>query len=62
MDSEMVRLSEAAKQRGCSPDTLRRYVIAGLLPAIRTPGGMYLVKLDDVGRLFSPVAAGQGAK
>lgn len=43
---------EAARLLGVDPSTLRRYVAAGKLPAIRTPGGHHRYPLSVVRRLI----------
>lgn len=53
----LLSLREAAALIGVSPDTARRYVKDGLLPAVRVgPQGMFRVRPDDVRRLGRPVA------
>ncbi len=49
--SPRLRLGEAAKQLGISPDTLRRWAEAGRIEAERTQGGQRTVSQADVSRL-----------
>ena len=46
-----LRLGEAAKQLGVSPDTLRRWAAAGRLSVELTPGGQRTVSQADVSGL-----------
>lgn len=46
-----LRLGEAAKQLGVSPDTLRRWAEAGRIEVELTPGGQRTVSQADVSRL-----------
>ena len=46
-----LRIGEAAKQLGVSPDTLRRWAEAGRLEVELTPGGQRTVSQADVSRL-----------
>ncbi|MFV2062350.1 MAG: molybdopterin-binding protein [Chloroflexota bacterium] len=46
-----LRLGEAAKQLGVSPDTLRRWAKAGRLAVELTPGGQRTVSQAEVTRL-----------
>lgn len=50
-DEQRLRLGEAAKQLGVSPDTLRRWAQAGRLEVRLTPGGQRTVSQADVSRL-----------
>ena len=49
--NERLRLGEAAKQLGVSPDTLRRWAEAGLISVELTPGGQRTVSQAEVSRL-----------
>jgi molybdopterin-binding protein len=49
--SPRLRLGEAAKQLGVSPDTLRRWAEAGRIDVELTPGGQRTVSQADVSRL-----------
>jgi molybdopterin-binding protein len=51
--AERIRLGEAAEILGVSPETVRRWVDAGRLPAERSVGGQRLVRRSDVARLLS---------
>lgn len=46
-----LRVGEAAKQLGVSPDTLRRWAVAGRIEVELTPGGQRTVSQADVSRL-----------
>ena len=46
-----LRLGEAAKQLGVSPDTLRRWAEAGRIDVELTPGGQRTVSQAEVSRL-----------
>lgn len=46
-----LRIGEAAKQLGVSPDTLRRWARDGRIAVERTPGGQRTVSQADVRRL-----------
>ena len=50
-DKDRIRLGEAAEILGVSPDTVRRWTEAGLLPVERTAGGQRTVARADVARL-----------
>jgi molybdopterin-binding protein len=52
-DAERIRLGEAAGILGVSPDTVRRWVDDGRLPAERSRGGQRLVRRADVARLLA---------
>jgi molybdopterin-binding protein len=50
-DEPTLRLGEAAKQLGVSPDTLRRWAEAGRVTVELTPGGQRRVSQAEVSRL-----------
>ena len=50
-DSVQLRLGEAAKQLGVSPDTLRRWARDGRIAVEMTPGGQRTVSQSEVTRL-----------
>jgi len=54
---EMMEVREAAAYAGRTPETVRRWVWAGRLPA-RRQGNRLLVRRADVARLRSGLAAG----
>ena len=49
--SARLRIGEAAKQLGVSPDTLRRWAEAGRVEVRLTPGGQRTVSQADISRL-----------
>lgn len=49
--STRLRIGEAAKQLGVSPDTLRRWAEAGRVEVRLTPGGQRTVSQADISRL-----------
>ena len=66
--SARVRLGRAAEMLGVSADTIRRWVDAGQLDAVRSPSGQRLVALASIRRLLdarrlaaSSSGAGRGA-
>ncbi len=50
-DTPRLRLGEAAKQLGISPDTLRRWAQAGRISVELTPGGQRTVSQAEVAQL-----------
>jgi molybdopterin-binding protein len=50
-DGTQLRIGEAAKQLGVSPDTLRRWAEAGRIEVTLTPGGQRTVSQTDVSGL-----------
>lgn len=58
---EMMEVREAAAYAGRTPETVRRWVWAGRLPA-RRQGNRLLVSRADVDRLRSGHSAGDGSR
>jgi molybdopterin-binding protein len=52
-DTDRLRLGQAADVLGVSPDTVRRWIEEGQLPARRTAGGQRTVRRADVARLLA---------
>ena len=50
-DTPRLRLGEAAKQLGISPDTLRRWAQAGRISVELTPGGQRTISQEEVAQL-----------
>lgn len=55
----MARLStgRAATELGVDRSTVRRWAEEGKIPAMRTPGGRFLIDQADVAKALKPVAA-----
>ncbi len=52
----LLTLREVASRTGVSPNTVRRWAQAGLVPgAVVTPGGIYKVPEASVDQLLRPV-------
>jgi excisionase family DNA binding protein len=49
-----VRIAELADELGCHRERVRLWIRTGLLPAVRTPGGMHLVPGEFVERMLTP--------
>lgn len=49
-------IAEAASAYGVSPKTMRRYIAAGRLPAVRVGPRLLRVDPDDVAALARPLA------
>jgi len=49
VDDRPLKLREAADRVGVSPDTMRRWVKAGMVPATRVgPGGQFRIKAAEL--------------
>jgi excisionase family DNA binding protein len=48
--THFVYVSDVARRRGCSKDTVRRDIDAGVLPAVRMPNGTRLIDERDADR------------
>lgn len=53
METQLIAIGKAASLYGVSRDTLREWVKAGKLSAVRTPGGHHRFRLDDIQRLIN---------
>ena len=51
MEDELLLTSEAARAAGKSAATIRRWLRSGLLPAMKTRGGVHLIRRADVLRV-----------
>lgn len=49
--SEYLTTGQAAEELGVSAETVRRWVKAGLVPALVTPGGRHLIHRDNLDAL-----------
>lgn len=56
---ERVSSGEAGRRIGVSQSTLRRWIEAGHLPALRTPGNRLLIEVSDLDRVLTPAGAQQ---
>lgn len=56
-EDELLGISAAASLVGVTTDTLRRWEIAGRVPAIRTLGGQRRFRRSDIERLIEPRVA-----
>lgn len=54
MDDELLSLDEVAEMLRLSYSTVRRYVRTGLLPAARTPTGIWRVRRADAEAFLTP--------
>ena len=57
----MLTVSRVAAQLGVSSRQVRRWIRAGTLGAVITPGGHYRIRQDELDRLLSAVTAGGAA-
>lgn len=58
-----LRLSKVAQGLGVHPSTLRRWFHKGVGPPhIRTPGGTFLFRIEDVSAWQQSLASGGGVK
>lgn len=60
MSHELDILSAAARL-GVHPNTIRRYIASGVLPAARVGGGRYRLNVEDVDALMRPVPSAKSA-
>jgi excisionase family DNA binding protein len=51
-----ISIAEAATQLGCHPDTVRRMIAAGTLPAFRVGPRLIRLKQEDVAAVARPLA------
>ncbi|MEA2827188.1 MAG: hypothetical protein QOG43_1627 [Actinomycetota bacterium] len=49
------RMGQAAELLGVSPDTLRRWVDSGRLPAIRSEGGQRMIEGEELARFATEI-------
>ena len=50
----VLTVAEVAELLKCRVETIRRWIIAGKLPAATLPGGEYRIREDDVQALLTP--------
>lgn len=55
MDSNLVNVTQAANTLGVKPETVRRYIREGVLPAKRLPGGGLRINGDALDEVLKPV-------
>jgi excisionase family DNA binding protein len=46
--SPLMTIEEVAKVCLCGEETVRRWIRAGRLPAVKLPGGFYRIRRDDL--------------
>ncbi len=55
--SELITTVRAAKMLGVSSGTIRRWAASGNLAHVLTPGGRYLIPVEEIARILTPVRA-----
>ena len=51
VDSQYLKTSQIAKMFNVSGGVVVKWILQGVLPAIRTPGGHYRILVDDANKL-----------
>jgi excisionase family DNA binding protein len=62
LDDFPLTTGQAGRQVGTSDRQVRRWIDHGRLRAVRTPGGRYRVRLDDLMALYAVVNGDAGGK
>lgn len=52
--SRLLKVEEAAKAHRVEPETIRRWIREGLLPATRNPAGHYRIAEEDLHLALEP--------
>lgn len=55
MEDELLSVAQVAKRLGLRKETVRLYIAAGRLPALRIPGGFYRIRKEELDRFLRPV-------
>ena len=55
---QLLTVIEAAAACRCRPETIRRYIDSGQLPALQFPKGYYRIREEDLKRFLRPVRKG----
>ena len=57
LPDELKTVGDIAHYCRCRPETVRRWIAKGLLPAVNLPGGEYRINADDLDRVLTTVEA-----